>query len=893
MEDKNLQQSGLNGPNQQQPTPPTTGGFAYQSSSVPSQQLLGQQLGAPVASTPSTADVMPPTVRPEPELPEKPPSAPISEALPGSLNDSSTPLDTIAQPVSPPNVQTPSPGGTGRPRLGRLRVVLTALVIILLIAMLAPVAYIGFTGLSSSSESSNNQVGNDYSATTIPLNDLVKSGDISFDATRQVNINGQLRINNSFVLTPSDTPENPLIGQFYLNSQNTQLYYYNGTTFIDLATGTQLAELNTAITQAQTVATQTAALQAASAQALAALQQPSAEPVTLPQDLAVTASPTFADLTLAAPLSIANGGTGATTAAAALTNLGAAASGVNSDITNLNALTAVSPVAGITYVFDNSALPGTYDFCTTTGNCAGVGGGVTTTGGTPGRIAKFSAGQAIVDSLLSETGSTVTVNGDLAVTGGELDLGGLTLSNLFGDLVVNTNVQASGSLEAGGPIATVDNITAQNGLASQTRIGNVGPGGEAGILFGSAGDVGIYRSAANTLRTGDSFIVQPTGNVAGAFQIQNAAGTSNLFVADTTTNRVGIGIAGANYALDVNGDINTGSTYRINGTSICILSGCVPSAGSSAYIQNGTVSQDANLYLTSAAANQVTGILQGAVGQTADLIQLKNQLGNTVTSVGANGEAVFRTSADSATAFQIQDAGSNPLLIADTVADVIKIGTVGTATQAGTSLFASSVEVSGALRVGDATNSVQIDGVTKRITFNGTARQDVRLTLEPEYQGAVLTGDGSNNTGTMTTDFCSGASRLNINAGICAANDEYNYYSWIGSGGINDYDIYVRWQVPSNFSAFKDANAINLRGWRSTASEKVELAMFQQNGTQCGSTTEVNNANTTWQATNMTGDETACSVSANDVVTFRIRVTASSSGHARAGGLEINYLSRF
>lgn len=760
---------------------------------------------------------------------------------------------------------------------------LTALVILLLVAMLAPVAYLGYNGLRSGSGNSNNQVSGDYTATTIPLNDLVKSGDISFDASRRVNINGQLKINNSFVLTPSDTPDNPLIGQFYLNSQNTTLYYYNGTAFVDLVTGTQLAQLNTTVNQVQAIATQAAALQAA------------ADTVTLPQDLAVTASPTFAGLTLTAPLSIANGGTGATTAAAALTNLGAAASGVNADITNLNALTAVSPVAGVTYEFDNSVLPGTYDFCTTAGNCAGVGGGVTTIGGTPGRIAKFSAGQAIVDSLLSESGSTVTANGDLVVTGGDLDLGnGVALNSAVADsLYVDASLDVEGTVNSFLQITSGESITARNGATNQTRIGNVGPSGEAGVLFGNTGDVSIYRSTANTLKTGDSFIVQPTGDVAGAFQIQNAAGTSNLFVADTTTNRVGIAMTGANYTLDVNGDINTGSTYRINGTSICILSGCVPSSGSSAYIQNGTVSQTANFYLTSAAANQVTGILQGAVGQTADLIQLKNQLGNTVTSVGANGEAVFKTTADSATAFQIQDAGSNPLLIADSTADIIKIGTTGAATQVGTTLLAGSAEFSGALRVGDATNNIQIDGTTKKITFNGTARQNIRKTLQPEYEGAVLTGDGSNNTGTMTTDFCSGSSRLSINTGVCGATDEFNYYSWIGSGGTTDYDIYIRWQVPSNFSAFKDANAINLRGWRSTSSEKVELAMFQQNGTQCGSTTEVNNANTTWQTTNMTGDETACSVSADDILTFRVRVTASSSGYARAGGLEINYLSRF
>jgi hypothetical protein len=47
-------------------------------------------------------------------------------------------------------------------------------------------------------------------------------------------------------------------------------------------------------------------------------------------------SPTFNSVTLQNPLTVANGGTGGNTAATARTNLGAAASGVNSDITSLN-----------------------------------------------------------------------------------------------------------------------------------------------------------------------------------------------------------------------------------------------------------------------------------------------------------------------------------------------------------------------------------------------------------------------------------------------------------------------------------------------------------------------------------------------------------------------------
>lgn len=1213
LDDKSLQPNLSRTQNQSSSTPQTTGGFAYQNDVSQPSGLLGQQLGNMAGALGGPADISGPPAPPAPgsvAVPDRfspptsssivaPPStesitAPVTEpettevsALPdldsptdgaaasspvGGVVEATTPFtsDTQSTPsesLTPPPPEPPKPAvdasvpaGPRRPRLGRLRIVLTTLVAILLLAMLAPLGYLGYNALQPKSGSSNSQVSGDYTVTTIPLNDLVKNGEISFDASRQVNINGQLRINNSFVLTPSDAPDNPLVGQFYLNNQNTTLYYYNGTGFVDLVTGAQLAQINTTVTQLQNQGQQQN-LTAGAGLLLNGNQLINTGVLELPQPLGVTDSPTFGGLTLAQSLGVASGGTGAATAADARTNLGAAASGVNADITQLNALTAVNPTVGVSYQFDNSVLPGTYNFCTTAGNCAGVGGGVTTVGGTPGRIAKFSASQAIVDSLLSESGSTVTVNGDLAVTGGDLDLGnGVVLSSAAPNILgVSADVDVTGYVHAGNQIVSAENIIARNGSSSQTRIGAVGPGNESGIIFSSLADVSIYRSTAATLKTNGSFIVQPGSNTTTAFQIQNSAGTSNLLVADTQNTRIGIGTAGPNYTLDVNGDINTGSTYRINGTSICIVSGCVPSSGSSAYIQNGTVPQDANYYLRSAAANLVTGILQGAVGQTADLIQLRNQSGGIVTSVGADGNATFTTTSNSATAFQIQNSSGQNLLVADTsnqrlaigpaatpansvltvgsnttastggitfgtdtnlyrsgadrlktddslqvvgsgafgnaasiydlgsarktlsvaqdysslsgisnvsgidntvsttsnsgtstsitgggnfvtlngsgsytgniaggqnyvtnnaagasyiigndtkvinngtgtvglgygtsslysttdgttnfaqglvagiltsdaanigdaigvsanithngygtvtngygvlissaqnsgggifqnnyglyiqdqsavgstnsynlysaganaknyIAGLLQVGTTSTPTQAGTNLLASNVEIGGALRVGDATNNVQFDGTTKKLVFNGTARQNVRVSLVPEYQGAVLTGDGSNNVGTMTTDFCSGSSRLSINTSVCSATEENNYYSWIGSGGTNDYDIYVRWQVPSNFSAFKDANAINLKGWRTTSSEKVELAMFQQNGTQCGSTTEVNSSNTTWQTTNMTGDETACSVSADDVVTFRIRLTASSSGYARTGRLEINYLSKF
>jgi hypothetical protein len=66
---------------------------------------------------------------------------------------------------------------------------------------------------------------------------------------------------------------------------------------------------------------------------------------------------------------------------------------------------------------------GTATICLTTGNCAGVGGGVTTGGGTTNQLAKFTSAQAIGDSSISDDGTNVTVSVDVIIQGGDLTLG--------------------------------------------------------------------------------------------------------------------------------------------------------------------------------------------------------------------------------------------------------------------------------------------------------------------------------------------------------------------------------------------------------------------------------------------------------------------------------------
>jgi hypothetical protein len=151
----------------------------------------------------------------------------------------------------------------------------------------------------------------------------------------------------------------------------------------------------------------------------------------------------------------------------------------------------------------------------------------------------------------------------------------------------------------------------------------------------------------------------------------------------------------------------------------------------------------------------------------------------------------------------------------------------------------------------------------------------------------------------MTSDFCSGTSLKSINTSICAASDEHNYYSWT-SQATNDYDIYIRYQLPSDFDGFASNTTIQMYGWRTTSTEKIELAVFNAAGTQCGSTTEINSSNNTWQTTSLTGSETsdsACNttnMAPGSTIVFRVRMTVGTNNNfARAGAITFEYLSKF
>jgi hypothetical protein len=174
-------------------------------------------------------------------------------------------------------------------------------------------------------------------------------------------------------------------------------------------------------------------------------------------------------------------------------------------------------IGSVIYRFDASAVGGPYNICTTANNCSGLTGAVTTPGGTIGRLPKFTTSQEVQDSLLSESGSVLTVNnGSLVVQGSAgLVLGVSSGVNGRIDLRNSTNANIV-TLQSGATAASFSlTLPVSDGIANQCIKTNgsgqltfgdclTGSGGGGGVtsLNGNSGSVTIQGTANQVSVTG-------------------------------------------------------------------------------------------------------------------------------------------------------------------------------------------------------------------------------------------------------------------------------------------------------------------------------------------------------------------------------------------------------
>lgn len=316
---------------------------------------------------------------------------------------------------------------------------------------------------------------------------------------------------------------------------------------------------------------------------------------------------------------------------------------------NANTVTLQSGSSGSNLVFNLPAADGNANDCLKTNGTGqwtfaactgGPGGGVTSVNSLSGVISIAGTTNQV---NVASGGSTITlstpqdINTNSSVAFRRLTVTGTATADdlLVGDAITGSTGKLLDLKVNGVSQATIDSSGNLN-VVGQYRVN--------GLQLASSGlSDGSNLAKLNAANTfSGSFVHQRSANSTTAFQIQNATGTSNLFVADTVNNRIGVGAASPGFALDVVGDINSSGVYRINGVTICTATGCSASAGSSSYIQNSLTTQtSANLNIQSAGTTNVTAVLRQNASQTADLIQFQDSTGVIMTAIQADGKLVF------------------------------------------------------------------------------------------------------------------------------------------------------------------------------------------------------------------------------------------------------------
>ncbi|HPP19102.1 MAG TPA: hypothetical protein PLT51_03945, partial [Candidatus Dojkabacteria bacterium] len=203
----------------------------------------------------------------------------------------------------------------------------------------------------------------------------------------------------------------------------------------------------------------------------------------------------------------------------------------------------------------------------------------------------------------------------------------------------------------------------------------------------------------------------------------------------------------------------------------------------------------------------------------------------------------------------------------------------------------NDIYAKGTIRLGsgaDGEGAIRFNVQTKTLEFsnNGVEWLSVgdlssQMTISPEYAGAILFADGSDNSGIMTSDA------------VEEGGSFKNYYEWVSNKDTpQDYDILVRITLPADFLSWKeDAIYIDIMTENSVSTDNnsVGLSLIGNSGTDVQITGGISKIAGTWERMSIKGaDITQCN-SAGETCTLRISLTSSMEYFTRVGDITLNY----
>ena len=159
---------------------------------------------------------------------------------------------------------------------------------------------------------------------------------------------------------------------------------------------------------------------------------------------------------------------------------------------------------------------------------------------------------------------------------------------------------------------------------------------------------------------------------------------------------------------------------------------------------------------------------------------------------------------------------------------------------------------------------------------------DNKVTISAEYPGAVLSADGSNNSGVMTSDSEG------------TASNSMNYYEWSSSEtSLNDYDVRVRFTLPYDFYSWSTGGitfslATEATG---TTNNKADIYIYRENSaTVDGSSTgQTSSSAGVWTTTTIAGSGLDECINPGTTCMFIIKVSSANDSYVRVGDIDIHY----
>lgn len=514
---------------------------------------------------------------------------------------------------------------------------------------------------------------------------------------------------------------------------------------------------------------------------------------------------------------------------------------------------------------------------------------------TTGTLATLAGAESLTNKTIGNTGlafensESISNGTNGTLTFGRNDAGTVTLTAADNDTTAALTVQSGGAatltLDTGGAAGVSIGATNANavtlGNASSTTSITFDKGTSGNFILrsnGAALDCSGFTSSG-VLTTNSSGHIVCANDDTGAVEwnlIGDASGDDTISLGDTSQG----------FEWDLNTNVDR------SGFSLTFLN---------------DLATDTSSQYALRLRNQNDG---GSAGTTEGLLVIDNNDTNEAVTAGilfVNAGGGFTTGIDMAnlTITNIGAAGtdfssSGGLTLASTLA----VSSGGVTVSAGDLAVNSDTITSDGNLTINANSSVILGASGNTFTFSetsgptyaGTARPTRQVTLAPEYPGASLTGDGTSNTGTMTTDFCEqGASTdiPNTNTGVCnTSGDIHSYYSWTtNQGTAQDYDIWIRWRVPDNFSAWAASNPILVYGKRTdTTNNAVTVYVYDTAGT-LENTGGTQVAGTTWTQTSAEASFGG-TYTAGSYMTIRVVMNADTGGDSvQVGEINLNYLS--